>query len=163
MPDGVSKHQPRDCLHNRLFKGRSKKTSKLRVTGQCAGNSPVTGEFPAQRASNAENVFIWWRLMTCTNFNDGLIEVCAFLSPVPLCYQVIHRPDIKQHGWRDDQQPPLFQYHEIKWQYMFMFIKLIAARESAYWPCWASLCMLHTFQSSDSDLPPQTQCASCTT
>ena len=24
-------------------------------------NSPVTGEFPAQRASNAENVDIWWR------------------------------------------------------------------------------------------------------
>ena len=22
---------------------------------------PVTGEFPAQRASNAENVSIWWR------------------------------------------------------------------------------------------------------
>ena len=40
---------------------RSKKTSKLRVTGLCAGNSPVTGEFPAQRASNAENVSIWWR------------------------------------------------------------------------------------------------------
>ena len=27
----------------------------------CAGNSPVTGEFPAQNASNAENVSIWWR------------------------------------------------------------------------------------------------------
>ena len=25
------------------------------------GNSPVTGEFPAQMASNAENVSIWWR------------------------------------------------------------------------------------------------------
>ena len=35
--------------------------SKLRVTGFCEGNSPVTGEFPAQRASNAENVSIWWR------------------------------------------------------------------------------------------------------
>ena len=44
----------------RLFKPRSKKTSTLRVTGLCAGNSPVTGEFPAQRASNAENVSIWW-------------------------------------------------------------------------------------------------------
>ena len=38
-----------------------RKTSKLRVTGLCAGNSPETGEFPAQRASNAENVSIWWR------------------------------------------------------------------------------------------------------
>ena len=26
----------------------------------CAGNSLVTGEFPAQRANNAENVSIWW-------------------------------------------------------------------------------------------------------
>ena len=58
--DGVSNHQHHDCLLNRLFRRRSKKTSKLRVTGLCAGNSPVTGEFPAQRASNAENVSIWW-------------------------------------------------------------------------------------------------------
>ena len=40
---------------------RSKKTPKLRVAGLCVGNSPVIGEFPAQRASNAENVSIWWR------------------------------------------------------------------------------------------------------
>ena len=26
-----------------------------------AENSPVTGEFPAQRASNTENISIWWR------------------------------------------------------------------------------------------------------
>ena len=30
-------------------------------TAVCAGNSPVTGEFPAQMASNTENVSIWWR------------------------------------------------------------------------------------------------------
>ena len=36
---GVSNHQPHDCLFNRLFRRRSKKTSKLRVTGLCAGNS----------------------------------------------------------------------------------------------------------------------------
>ena len=50
-------HQPHDCLLNRLFRRRLKKTSKLRVTGLCAGNSPGTGEFPAQMASNAENMF----------------------------------------------------------------------------------------------------------
>ena len=38
--DGVSNHQPRGCLLNRLFRRRSKKTSKLRVTGLCVGNSP---------------------------------------------------------------------------------------------------------------------------
>ena len=58
--DGVS-NQPHHCLLNRVFRLRSKKTSKLRVTGLCEGNSPVTGEFPAQRVSNAENVPIWWR------------------------------------------------------------------------------------------------------
>ena len=59
--DSVSNHLPHDCLLNRLFRRRSKKTSKLRVTGLCAGTSPGTGEFPAQMASNAENVSIWWR------------------------------------------------------------------------------------------------------
>ena len=59
--DGVLNHQPYDCLLSHLFGRRSKKTSKLRVTGLCAGNSPGTGEFPAQMASNAENVSIWWR------------------------------------------------------------------------------------------------------
>ena len=34
---------------------------KLRVTGLCVGESPGTGGFPAQMASNAENVSIWWR------------------------------------------------------------------------------------------------------
>ena len=59
--DSVSNHQPHDCLLNRLFRRISKKTSKLRVTGLCAGNSPGTGEFPAQMASYAENISIWWR------------------------------------------------------------------------------------------------------
>ena len=31
----------------------------LRVTGRCEGNSPVIGEFPEQRARNAENVSIY--------------------------------------------------------------------------------------------------------
>ena len=60
-PEGVSNHQLHDCLLNRLFMHSSKKTSRLRVTGLCAGNSPVTSEHPAHRASNTENVFIWWR------------------------------------------------------------------------------------------------------
>ena len=53
---------------NRVFGRKSKKTSKVGVTGLCEGNSPVTGEFPAQRASNAENVSTWWR-------HDGLIII----------------------------------------------------------------------------------------
>ena len=90
--DGVSNHQPHDYLLNRLFMRRSKKTSKLRVTGLCAGNSPGTGEIPTQRASNAENVSIWWRhhdntdvskmwhcaLVSCTPWKSiGLVLGCA--------------------------------------------------------------------------------------
>ena len=40
------RHNEHDCLLNRLFRGRSKKTSQLRVTGLYEGNSPVTDEFP---------------------------------------------------------------------------------------------------------------------
>ena len=59
--DGVSNHLPRNYLLSRLLRRRSKETSTLRVTGLCLGKSPVTNEFSAQRASNAENVSIWWR------------------------------------------------------------------------------------------------------
>ena len=58
---GVSNHQPHDCYPNVYSRRRSMKTSKLRITGLCVENSPVTGEFPAQRASNVKNVSIWWR------------------------------------------------------------------------------------------------------
>ena len=50
--DSVSNHQPHVCLLSRLFRRRSKKISKLRVTGLCAGNSPETGEL--HMASNAK-------------------------------------------------------------------------------------------------------------
>ena len=69
----VANHQLHDCLLNRIFGRRSKKTSKLRVTGLCAGNSPGTGEFPAQRASNAENVSIWWRHHDIGHFSNAFI------------------------------------------------------------------------------------------
>ena len=42
--DGVSNHQPYDCLLNRLFGHRSKKTSKLRATGLCAGIPRTNGQ-----------------------------------------------------------------------------------------------------------------------
>ena len=53
----IPKHRRRECLFSR----RSTETSELRVTGLCEGNPPVTGGFPSQRASNTENVSIWWR------------------------------------------------------------------------------------------------------
>ena len=50
-----------NVLINRLFKRRSMKSSQLRFTGLCEGNSPVASELLAQMASNAGNVSIWWR------------------------------------------------------------------------------------------------------
>ena len=61
MVPGVSNHRRLDCLLNRLFRHGSNKTSTLPVIGLFEGNSLVVGEFPAQRASNAENIFFWWR------------------------------------------------------------------------------------------------------
>ena len=60
--DGVPNQRRHYCILNSVFWHRSKKTSTFRVTGFCEGNSPVNGEFSAQRASNAEIVSIWWRL-----------------------------------------------------------------------------------------------------
>ena len=68
---GVSNHRRLHCLINCWYRPRSKKISKLRVTGLCAWNSPVTGEFPTQKASNAENVSIWLR-------HRGEFHFCQF-------------------------------------------------------------------------------------
>ena len=88
--DGVSNHQPHHCLLNRLFGRRSKKTSNLCVTGLCVGNWPGTDEFPAQMASNAENISIWWRhhhdhclYKTCIWRTSH--EIVAFFYHVSFC------------------------------------------------------------------------------
>ena len=70
----------------RLFRRRSKKTSKLHFTGLCEGNSPVTGEFPSQRASNSEDFF---HLMTSSwlhfrHFMSDLLLMnrCIYFLPI---------------------------------------------------------------------------------
>ena len=69
---------------------RSNKTSKLRVTGLCAGNSPVTSEFPTQRASNAENVSIWWRHHVELRYRTDGIYMCiciyVFMCVCVMCH-----------------------------------------------------------------------------
>ena len=75
----------------------SKKTSKLRDTGLCAGNSPVTGEFPAQMASNAEIVSIWWRHHVILSFCVCLhvtVGICLWPCLCISLYLSIHLP-----GW----------------------------------------------------------------
>ena len=46
--NGVSNHRRLDCLFKRLFRRRSKKTSKHCVTGLCERNSTVAGQFPKE-------------------------------------------------------------------------------------------------------------------
>ena len=89
--DCVSNHQPYDCLLNRLFRRRTKKASKLRVTGLCEGNSTVTGEFLAQRASNAENVSTWWRHHAHTVRAFSCFPVVWFRSTSLMSFSIISR------------------------------------------------------------------------
>ena len=55
--DGVSNHQCHHCLLKHLFGADQRKHQ----SSASLAFVPVTGEFPAQMASNAENVSIWWR------------------------------------------------------------------------------------------------------
>ena len=64
------RHNERDCIlnHRRLYcllsfcsSADQRKHESSASLAFVKGNSPVTGEFPAQRASKAENVSIWWR------------------------------------------------------------------------------------------------------
>ena len=115
--DGVSNHQPHNCLLKRLFRRRSKETSKLCVTGLCAGNSPVSG---LQMASNAENVSIWWRHP----------EVCAQLHVLTkLHYMIIfidHRIDTSHSPVRYTRCPwvvwVLGRFRNLVWRYVLIVI-----------------------------------------
>ena len=108
--DSVSNHQSHDCLLNILFRRRSKKTSKLRVIGFCAGNSPGTGEFPAQMASTVENVSIWWRhhVFWGLPLRSILSQANQLMTAVLHLYSIttnMHTPwqqycwDLKKHRW----------------------------------------------------------------
>ena len=72
--DGVPNHRRLDGLLNRLFRCISKKISKPRVTGLREGNSPITGEFPSQRASSAEHASIWWRHPDCNVSEQSFVS-----------------------------------------------------------------------------------------
>ena len=97
--DSVSNHQPYDCLLNRFFRRRWKKTSKLRVTGLCVGNSPGTGEFPAQMASNAENVSIWWR--------HHVLRVLGWVRIG--CFYISDKIGSSKFGWEQNEIAIMFE------------------------------------------------------
>ena len=80
---GVPDHQARDCLLNRWFKAQIKENIKA------LRHWPLCGEFtshrwiPAQRASNAENVSIWWR------HHDGYPDESGFKLQFISTYPVL--------------------------------------------------------------------------
>ena len=74
--DGVSNHLCLDCLLNRLFRYRLRKTWMLRATALSEENPPVTGGFSSQRANNAQNVSFWWRRHTKKLCHCGLNRDC---------------------------------------------------------------------------------------
>ena len=81
--DGIPNDQPHGCILNCFSRHRSKKRSKLCITGLCPGNPLVTGEFPAQRASNTENASIGWRHhVTAASWNilDVNIDSAVFFA-----------------------------------------------------------------------------------
>ena len=124
--DSISDHQPYDWFLNRLIIRRSKKTPKLRVTGLCAGNSPVTGEFPAQMASNAENVSIWWRhhveAKRCVRCH------CPDATVLQWCHTHNHNDVIKWNHFprywpfvRGIHRSPVNSLHKGQWRGALMF------------------------------------------
>ena len=75
--DGVSNHRRLNCLLSCLFRYRSKKTSKLRVTGLCRGNPPVAGGFPSQPGPVTWKMFPFDDVIISCATNQSLKSVSA--------------------------------------------------------------------------------------
>ena len=84
--DGVTNHRPRGCLHKHLLRRTWKTISKLRVTGLCAGNSPVAGVtremFPFDDVimiySYSCNYSLVWRI-GCSRGNRNFEYICIYM------------------------------------------------------------------------------------
>ena len=85
--DGISNHQPHECLLNRLFGRRSRKTSKLRVTGLCVG--PVTRKmFPFDDVIMLENSLgsdlLIFQYIFVIKYRQTLLRVSSLSMAIPL-------------------------------------------------------------------------------
>ena len=84
--NGVSNHQPYDCLLKLLFRHRSKKTSKLRVTGLCGGihRWPVNSPHKEPVTRNMFP-FDYVIMIMCSNVNSSIcvnLQSCYVTVPV---------------------------------------------------------------------------------
>ena len=68
-------------VYSSIYSGSEQRNIMFHVTSLCEGNSLVTGEFPAQRASYVENVFIWW----CHYEKVSLCRCCFIQLYAVLC------------------------------------------------------------------------------
>ena len=80
--DCVSNYRRLNCLPNRLFRRRSKKNQS---SMSLEGNPPVTGGLPAQGASNAKNVSIWWAAVPAEIVFILVVLVVALIVLVFVC------------------------------------------------------------------------------
>ena len=96
--DVVSKHRGLDCLLTRLFRRRSKKTSKLRVTDLCRGNSPWPVNFP-HKGPVTRKMF---------PFDDAIMDVLdlAILTFRVTVVDVISYRGVCHWSWRRLNQEP---------------------------------------------------------
>ena len=111
----ISNHMTHDCLLNCLSRRRTKKTSKLCVSGLCEGNAPVTCEFPTQRSSNMENVSIWWH-------HDGLKSSQYAWSPT-----VVIAADW-DHQLNSNQEKSSLKFHKSLIINQISWIKILGTR-----------------------------------
>ena len=68
--DAVWNQQPPDCLLKRVFRRKSKKTSKLRVAGLCEGNWPVYTS-------------LWLMLFVCHTTQNKVYLILSYLILIP--------------------------------------------------------------------------------
>ena len=70
----------------------AKKTSKLQVTGLCAGKSPAAGEFPTQMASNTQKNFTFHNVSMhrTIRYSFGLIFiVCRRINLIAIRWSIL--------------------------------------------------------------------------
>ena len=112
-PDGVPNHRCLDCLLNRFLGRWIKKTSKLRVTGLCEGNPPMT-----QKISPFYDVIMF--CVVCCSMDHRWLKIC----PRPRPAMIYGHLSIL--SWRQ-KKPPFsrryFQMHFLEW-FFFILIRI---------------------------------------
>ena len=125
--DGVSKHRRLHCLLNCWLRRRSKKTSKLRVTGLCAVNSPVTGEFPEQKASNAENDDV---TMICAVMMETKIYIAFSWSIWSNWHNMTVQPHLTQNHRKYDNSgkgDKKMRWRPLPWKLWFVMMTTLSS------------------------------------